>query len=171
MDKLWAPWRIKYIAGNKQKGCIFCKNLKVFSKIKKISGKKENDYIIFKNKHSFCILNIFPYNNGHLMIAPMRHIKELSELTCQETLDLFKTVDLSKKLLDKVLKPQGYNIGINISKSAGAGILGHLHIHIVPRWQGDTNFMPVLYNTKIISQSLEQLYKLLKKAYVESNKD
>ena len=105
------------------------------------------------------------------MVSPIRHVKELSELTNQEILDLFKTVDLSKKLLDKTLKPEGYNIGINISKSAGAGILGHLHIHIVPRWQGDTNFMPVLYNTKIISQSLEQLYKLLKIAYVESNKD
>lgn len=105
------------------------------------------------------------------MVSPIRHVKELSDLAGHEILDLFKTVELSKKLLDKVLKPQGYNIGINISKSAGAGIPGHLHIHIVPRWQGDTNFMPVLFNTKIISQSLEQLYKLLKNAYVESIKD
>lgn len=105
------------------------------------------------------------------MVSPIKHVKELSELTNLETLDLFKTVDLSKKLLDKVLKPEGYNIGINMSKTAGAGIPGHLHIHIVPRWQGDTNFMPVLYNTKIISQSLGQLCKLLKNAYVKSKKD
>lgn len=105
------------------------------------------------------------------MVSPIRHVKELSELTDQETLDLFKTVNLSKKLLDTVLKPEGYNLGINISKSAGAGIPGHLHIHIVPRWQGDTNFMPVLFNTKIISQSLGQLHKLLKKAYEKSNKN
>lgn len=103
------------------------------------------------------------------MVSPIRHVKELSQLSGAEIIDLFKSINTSKKLLDKVLKPQGYNIGINLSRSAGAGIIGHIHIHIVPRWQGDTNFMPVLYNTKVVSQSLDELCKLLKSAYAKSN--
>lgn len=99
-----------------------------------------------------------------MMIAPLRHIKEISQLNSEEILDLFKTLDKTKKLLAKVLKPDGYNIGINVSREAGAGITGHLHIHLVCRWRGDTNFMPVLYDTKVISQSLDELYKRLKHA-------
>jgi ATP adenylyltransferase len=161
MDKLWAPWRIKYVAAKKKKGCIFCAALKT----KRSSG------IIFRNKHSFCILNIFPYNNGHLMVVPSRHIAGMDKLSAGEVLDLFKSVNSAQKILDKALKPDGYNLGINISRHAGAGITGHLHIHIVPRWQGDTNFMPVVHNTKIISQSLEELEKKLKAAYAGSKTD
>jgi ATP adenylyltransferase len=115
------------------------------------------------------MLNIFPYNNGHVMVAPIRHINRLSQLKEKETLDLFRTLNKVQILLDRVLKPQGYNIGINISKSAGAGITGHLHIHIVCRWQGDTNFMTTIYDTKIISQSLDELYKQLKYAESKTN--
>ncbi len=99
-----------------------------------------------------------------MMVSPVRHIKELSQLKEVEVLDLIKTLNYTKRLLDKVLKPQGYNIGVNISEAAGAGIVGHLHIHIVPRWRGDTNFMPIVANTKVISQSLDELYKRLKYA-------
>jgi len=109
------------------------------------------------------MLNIFPYNNGHIMVSPIRHVREFSQLKDIEILDLFKTLNSTKKLLDKVLKPQGYNIGINVSAAAGAGVTGHLHIHIVPRWRGDMNFMPTLYGTKIMPQSLDELYKRLKK--------
>ncbi len=98
------------------------------------------------------------------MLSPIRHLSSPAQLKEPEALDLFRALNKAKDILDKALKPQGYNIGINISKVAGAGITGHLHIHIVPRWQGDTNFMPVIYNTKIISQSLNELYKQLKKA-------
>jgi len=101
------------------------------------------------------------------MVSPIRHIRELSQLKEAEALDLFKTLNDTKKLLDKVLKPQGYNIGVNISKVAGAGEAGHLHIHIVPRWIGDANFMTILYNTKVISQSLDELYRQLKKCYLK----
>jgi ATP adenylyltransferase len=154
MDKLWAPWRIKYIrADKKTKGCIFCR-----------AGKSRSNYVIFKTKYSLSMLNTFPYNNGHIMISPLAHKAEISQLNDDEALDLFRVLDKSKKLIDKVLKPHGYNIGINISETAGAGIPGHLHIHIVPRWKGDTNFMPVVYNTKIISQSLDALYTQLKNA-------
>jgi ATP adenylyltransferase len=156
MDRLWAPWRIKYIKAKRQKKCVFCESIK----------SKSKNYVISKTKHSISMLNIFPYNNGHVMISPIRHLKELSQLKEVEILDLFRTLDNAKKLLEEVLKPDGYNIGINISREAGAGITGHLHIHLVCRWRGDTNFMPILYDTKVISQSLDELYKRLK--YVRS---
>ncbi len=108
------------------------------------------------------MLNIFPYNNGHVMISPNRHISDLKALTDSEVNDVFKTLKQVLGLLDKVLKPEGYNIGMNIGKYGGAGIPGHLHLHIVPRWGADTNFMPIISNTKIISQSLDELYRLLK---------
>lgn len=153
MDRLWAPWRMKYLKVKKQKKCIFCRALK----------SKHKDYVIAKSRYSFSILNIFPYSNGHVMVSPIRHIRDLSQLKDAEVLDLFKMLNRTRKALDKTLRPHGYNIGINISASAGAGQAGHLHIHIVPRFRGDINFMPVLYGTKVISQSLEELYKLLKK--------
>ncbi len=153
MDNLWAPWRRGYIGSKKGKGCIFCKSLKA----------KGGNHIIFRSRHSFAILNRYPYNNGHIMIAPRRHVRELAGLKDYETLDLIVSLKKAQGLLRKVLKPQGYNIGINTSQNAGAGISGHLHVHIVPRWKGDTNFMPVLSNTKVISQSLEELYRQLKR--------
>ncbi|MBI5144683.1 MAG: HIT domain-containing protein [Candidatus Omnitrophica bacterium] len=154
MDRLWAPWRVKYIRNKKRKKCIFCCGAK----------SAQKNYVVFKNRYSFSMLNIFPYNNGHLMVSPKRHVKELALLKKVEVLDLFETLSVTKKLLDKVLKPDGYNIGINLGESSGAGIAGHLHIHIVCRWRGDTNFMPILANTKVISQSLAELYQQLKNA-------
>lgn len=159
MDRLWAPWRIKYIKTKTRKKCIFCENKK----------SKDKNYVIFKTRHSIAMLNIFPYNNGHIMIAPRRHIREFSQLKETEVLDVIKILNSTKKLLDRVLKPDGYNIGINLSKEAGAGISGHLHIHIVPRFRGDTNFMPTLYDVKVISQSLDELYKQLNDAKSKSN--
>lgn len=152
MDKLWAPWRIKYIKAKKRKICIFCLAAK--------SGR--GNYVITKTAYSIAMLNSFPYNNGHMLISPLRHVKELQDLKEVEVLDLMKTLNYAKGLLDKVIKPEGYNIGINISESAGAGIPGHLHIHLVGRWKGDTNFMATLSNTRVISQSLDELYKQLK---------
>jgi ATP adenylyltransferase len=154
MDKLWAPWRVKYLRNPKQGRCIFCKG----------RSSKSRDYLIFKTDYATAMLNLFPYNNGHLLISPLRHVSRLDQLKPQEALGLFSALTKAQALLDKVLKPQGYNIGINLSRSAGAGITGHLHIHLVPRWVGDTNFMPVLTKTKVISQSLDELYKQLKNA-------
>jgi ATP adenylyltransferase len=134
--------------------CIFCKG----------RGKSHKDYVVFKTKHSSVMLNIYPYNNGHIMVSPLRHVNSLEKLKDKEAIDLFRCVTKAQKLLDKVLKPQGYNIGINLARSAGAGITGHMHIHIVPRWTGDSNFMPVLFDTKVISQSLDELHLLLKNA-------
>jgi len=155
MDKLWAPWRINYVRGKKRaKGCIFCSAKNSASK----------DYVIFKSRFTIVVLNIYPYNNGHLLISPLRHIRDISQLRQEEVLDLFKCLNKAKALLQKVLRPQGYNIGCNLTRTGGAGITGHLHMHIVPRWVGDTNFMPVISNTKIISQSLDKLAKSLKDA-------
>jgi ATP adenylyltransferase len=153
MDRLWAPWRIEYLTGKKRKCCIFCKAAK----------HKSSDYVFLKTAFSIAMLNIYPYNNGHVLISPARHVKDFNELKGEEALDLFDLLNRSKELLSKVLKPDGFNIGINLSRSAGAGIDNHMHIHIVPRWKGDTNFMPVFNNTRVISQSLDELFKLLKK--------
>ena len=155
MNKLWAPWRIKYVTQKKTKGCIFCKAYR--------QKKDKKNFVIFRSQYCFAILNTFPYNNGHVMIVTNRHLASLEKLRDQELLDMNKALVKMKTLLKKVLKPQGFNIGLNIGACAGAGIANHIHIHLVPRWQGDTNFMPVLANTKIISQSLSELYTKCKK--------
>jgi len=154
MDKLWAPWRVKYIRNLKQRKCIFCSARSV----------KNKEAVIFKTEYALVMLNIYPYNNGHLLISPLRHIARLNQLKPDEVAGLFTALTRAQALLDKVLKPDGYNVGINLTRSAGAGIAGHLHIHLVPRWNGDTNFMPILTGTKIISQSLAELSKQLKHA-------
>lgn len=154
MDKLWAPWRSKYIYSRKRKGCIFCGT--------KISGK-DNRFVIERSVHSYSMLNIYPYNNGHVMVAPNRHVKSLELLSSAELADLIKLLNKTKTLIDSKLKPDGYNIGMNVGKVSGAGFAGHIHIHIVPRWNGDTNFMPVISDTKIVSESLGAMARLLKK--------
>lgn len=159
MDRLWAPWRINYIKAKKTKGCIFCQG----------KNKLAKRYVVFKTELSLAMLNIFPYNNGHMMVAPRRHVNDLALLKKEEVLDLFVALNKAKKLLDAVLKPQGYNIGLNLGEVSGAGILGHLHIHIVPRWMGDTNFMPATGSAKIIAQSISELYKQLR--YANTKKD
>ena len=156
MDKLWAPWRVKYITllrDGSKKTCIFCR-------MRKEKKDKEN-YILVRTKYSFSVLNIYPYNNGHLLIVPLRHVNDLVKLTTEEREDLMALLSSMKILVDKILKPGGYNIGINLGKIAGAGFPGHLHIHLVPRWRGDVNFMPVVGNTKVISQSLRTLFNQL----------
>lgn len=151
MDKLWAPWRISYISNaKKQKGCIFCAAAK--------SRADKKNLVLFRSRSVFAILNKYPYNNGHLMISPYRHIKDLKSFSQEEILDMFSTLNKMQDILRQTLKPDGFNIGINAGRSAGAGIPDHLHMHIVPRWREDTNFMPVLFDTKIISQSLDELY-------------
>jgi len=155
IDKLWAPWRRKYIYLRNPKGCIFC-----VGQAKGPNDKK--NYIIRRTKSSFSMLNIYPYNSGHLMVAPYKHEKDFSGLSSEELLDLVKLLSESLVLLKKKLKPDGFNVGINIGKVGGAGFSGHMHIHIVPRWNGDTNFMPIIADTKVVSESLSELYGRLK---------
>jgi ATP adenylyltransferase len=139
----------------KRSGCIFCGV--------RADRNPRKRYIITRSKYAFSMLNLYPYNNGHVMVSPYRHVKSLELLSESELLDLMSLVNSTKVLLDKKLKPHGYNIGLNIGKIAGAGFAGHVHIHIVPRWTGDTNFMPLIAGTKIISESLDAMYGLLKK--------
>ncbi len=150
---LWAPWRMRYIRKKNTKGCVFCRAAK--------SQSDKKNYVVLRSNLSISILNLFPYNSGHLMVSPRRHINDVNKLSEKEIVDLFRLINKTKNILDRVLKPEGYNIGINIGKVSGAGIAGHLHIHIVPRWKADTNFMPVVFNTKVVSQSLKELYKSL----------
>lgn len=154
MDKIWAPWRSKYIYLRQVKGCIFCGNRK---------AKRAHRYIIERSVHSFAMLNLYPYNNGHVMITPYRHAKSLELLSEAELLDMIKLLNAVKKRIERQFRPHGYNIGVNIGKIAGAGYAGHVHIHIVPRWTGDSNFMPVVADTKVVSESLDAVYKSLKK--------
>lgn len=158
MDKLWAPWRLQYITGldTKRKGCVFCRIFK--------EKKDAKNFIFIRNPYAYAVLNVYPYNNGHILVLPNRHLKDISDLRKHEREDLFDVLNSAKFLLQKVLNPKGYNIGMNIGRISGGGIPGHLHIHVVPRWRGDVNFMPVVANTRVISQSLETLFRKLVQA-------
>ncbi|MDD5613755.1 MAG: HIT domain-containing protein [Candidatus Omnitrophica bacterium] len=154
MKNIWAPWRINYVAQQKKSsGCIFCKKAK--------SKKDKQNLVLMRAKYSFALMNIYPYNNGHVMAAPYRHVKDLSSLSEEEFRELFSLIKEMESKLKRVLNPDGFNIGINIGAAAGAGIKGHLHVHLVPRWIGDTGFMSVTSDVKIIAQSLAELHKAL----------
>ena len=154
MENIWAPWRDKFIYIRKHKKCIFC--------IENSARQDKLNLILERSEYSFSMMNKFPYNNGHLMVAPYRHVRELYALKDAEITDIMKLTAKTTKILKNCLMPHGFNIGINIGKVSGAGFPGHIHIHIVPRWQGDTNFMPVTGGTKVISESIEKLYGRLK---------
>jgi ATP adenylyltransferase len=145
-----------YIRGQKKGGCLFCE----------ISGQKrdEENLILHGGDYTFVVMNRFPYNNGHLMVVPRRHCTDLESLQTQEIAELFHLLKLSTRVLATSLSPDGYNLGINLGKAAGAG-MEHLHIHIVPRWSGDSNFMPVLSDTKVIPELVEQTYRKLRLAF------
>ena len=153
MRKLWAPWRAKFILHVKKDECIFCTKPK---------EKDEEAYILYRGKHNFIILNIFPYNSGHLMIAPYAHKSSPEYLTEEEYKEMFELLQWSIENLKLALKPDGFNVGFNIGRVGGAGYEGHMHLHVVPRWNGDTNFMPVISDTRVISVGIDETYRLLK---------
>ena len=160
---LWAPWRIGYIqALNESSDCFICHNLAN-------SQDDDKNLVLWRCERSIVILNRFPYNNGHLLIAPVRHIPNLEQATDEELLELTKLVRESQKALSLTIKPPGFNVGMNFGRCAGAGLPGHLHVHIVPRWDEDTNFMHVCSETRVISQSLTELLALLKQVSKEHN--
>jgi len=156
MDILWAPWRMEYILSDKSK-CVFCKSLK--------EKKDKKNLILYQGEHCFIVLNKYPYTHGHLMIAPLRHVAKFENLKNQEKLEMFNLIQRSIAILKKGLKAQGFNMGMNIGKVAGAGVLGHIHLHLVPRWEGDTNFMPMLGKTKVISEDLKKTFQKLSKPF------
>jgi len=157
MDQLWAPWRLAYVAAAKPPGgghpCFICQGL--------ASDQDRQNLIVQRTRLSMVMLNRFPYNNGHLLVAPRAHKGRLEELASEELLDGLESVRQMVRVLEELMRPDGFNIGLNLGKAAGAGLPGHLHWHIVPRWNGDTNFMPVLADVHVIVQSLDALYSLL----------
>jgi ATP adenylyltransferase len=156
-NRLWAPWRSKFILKEKEKGCIFCRRLK-----EKDSPK---NLIVYRGKKAFVILNKFPYNAGHAMVVPVRHVGQVENLRSDEAAEFFSLIQKTIVISKKVLKPHSMNLGMNLGKSSGAGVPGHLHMHIVPRWNGDTNFMPVTGDTKVISIPLGPIYKAFRKEF------
>jgi len=154
VERLWAPWRMTYITGlSSPDGCFLCDALK--------ADDDAAHLIIDRRAHTFVLLNRFPYNNGHALVCPNAHKAGLGELTNEEMCELMQTTHETMELLKKVMRPDGFNVGMNFGRVAGAGLPGHMHVHIVPRWNGDTNFMPVLADVKIIPQALEDLRQLL----------
>jgi ATP adenylyltransferase len=157
MEQLWAPWRLAYVAAPRPPGaddaCFICQGL--------ASDQDRQNLIVLRTPLSVIVLNRFPYNNGHLLVAPRAHKGRLEELTPEELLDGLEGVRRMVRLLEELMHPDGFNVGLNLGKAAGAGLPGHLHWHVVPRWNGDTNFMPVLTDVRVIVQSLDALYVLL----------
>jgi ATP adenylyltransferase len=156
-DRLWAPWRLEYIRGPKADECIFCRAVE--------SDDDEANFVVHRGEHAFVLLNAYPYNNGHVMIAPYAHeptIEPLDEPTLAEMMLLVKR---STEALRDVYAPEGFNVGINMGKAAGAGIEEHVHMHVLPRWTGDTNFMPVIGDTRVLPQSLADSWRELKESF------
>ena len=159
MERLWRPWRIGYvrnIESIRDEGCIFCN--------KPAGGDDRASLILHRGERSFIILNLYPYNTGHVMVSPFRHVGELEELDEAEKRELLELTALAVQAIKKAMQPQGFNLGMNLGKVAGAGFAEHLHVHVVPRWSGDTNFMPVVGETKVMPESLEENYERLRGA-------
>lgn len=158
MERLWAPWRSGYIKAEKPRGCIFCDKIK--------ENKDEENLIVYRGKKNFIMLNSYPYNPAHLMVAPYSHIGNLEELTREELTDHMELMAKAIEALKKAFGPAGFNTGMNLGRVAGAGIEDHVHSHVVPRWQGDTNFMAVLGETRVLPDSLHNVYRTLKEFLV-----
>src|SRR5919199_3240717 len=155
MQRLWTPWRMEYIVSDKQGGCIFCAAL-----------AQQNDretYIVYRGQHSFAMLNKYPYNNGHLMIVPNQHSADLNALGSETQLELMQLIARATQWLTTSSKPDGFNVGMNLGKAGGAGVTEHLHFHVVPRWVGDTNYMTITGETRVIAEWLDDTWVRLRK--------
>jgi ATP adenylyltransferase len=166
LDRIWAPWRARYIRESAQEdgnsSCFFCHGLN--------GVDDRGNLLAWRRPHSVVVLNRFPYNNGHLLVAPRVHQGRIDDLSGPDLFEPIETVQRMVGILDRMLRPQGYNIGLNMGKAAGAGLPGHLHWHVVPRWDGDTNFMPVLGQTKVLVESLREFYdRLVEEIRVEDD--
>lgn len=166
MDILWAPWRMKYIeyaSIEKPKECFICEAVQ--------QGVGEEKLTLYVGEHGIVLMNLYPYNTGHLLIAPKRHVGDLSGLNAEELSALMFLLKSSVQVLEETFRPDGFNVGLNLGRVAGAGLEDHVHIHVVPRWNGDTNFMPVIANTKVIPEALKDTYrKIMKHANLFSEK-
>ncbi|HPJ96993.1 MAG TPA: HIT domain-containing protein [Syntrophales bacterium] len=160
MKAIYAPWRMTYLKSDKPDGCVFCKD-----------SLRQEDLILLEGKTAYIMLNLYPYINGHLMIIPYRHVCKLDDLAPEEKLEMFQLIDVSVKSLEDCMHPEGFNVGINLGKAAGAGVDDHVHIHVVPRWIGDTNFMTIVGEVRVIPDDLiktwEKLVPVFRKNYQE----
>jgi ATP adenylyltransferase len=156
MERMWTPWRIDYILSDKQPGCVFCNMLE--------AEDDRANLILERNERAFLVLNKYPYNNGHLMAVPYHHADSIEKLMPEDVSGMMAIVERAVRALRRAMHPEGFNIGMNIGKVAGAGVKDHVHCHIVPRWNGDTNFMPVLAEVRLIPQDLWDTYDQLKHA-------
>lgn len=161
MDRVWAPWRMEYITASMKPDnkCFLC--------VKQADDRQA--LVVGRNNKAFIIMNRFPYTNGHVMVVPVRHIGSFEELTDEETLDMMRLVKIMVSILKEEFNVDGLNIGMNVGRAAGAGLEEHCHIHIVPRWFGDTNFMPILGETRVISEHLNTSYERLKRKFLEKS--
>ena len=154
MEHIWAPWRMEYIKMEKPEGCILCE--------KPSQDNDAENYILYRGSKNFIIMNTYPYNPGHLLIAPYRHVSSLGELTEEERHEHFDIVSRSIEILRQELSAEGFNIGVNMGRAAGAGIEDHIHTHIVPRWQGDSNYMTIVSDVRVVPEALAETYRKLK---------
>jgi ATP adenylyltransferase len=157
MERLWAPWRLEYVQGaDEQEGCVFCLAL---------LDETDEPLVVHRGERAFVLLNKFPYAAGHLMVAPTRHVDGLGDLDDEEALELHRLTAAALRALEGALRPEGYNVGWNLGRVAGAGVVDHIHLHVVPRWAGDTNFMPVLADVKVIPEALADTKRRLEAAW------
>jgi ATP adenylyltransferase len=157
MERLWAPWRMEYIkSADDENGCVFCLAA---------AGDDAGRLVVRRGAHAFVLLNKFPYSSGHFMVAPIRHVGDYGELSDGEVLELHRLASAGIGALAKVYEPQGYNLGWNLGRVAGAGVVDHVHLHVVPRWAGDTNFMPVLADVKVLPEHLQETRSKLAEAW------
>lgn len=162
MEHLWTPWRSTYITSTrKESGCIFCSAA--------ASDEDELNLVVARGQHCFVILNRFPYTSGHLMIAPYAHVSRLNDATQQAVDEMTRFVVRSETVLEQNYRPEGINLGMNLGRAAGAGIAEHIHMHVLPRWTGDANFMTSVANTRVLPESLDQTYSKLKQGFANGN--
>lgn len=156
MELIWSPWRMEYIMAHKTPGCVFCDKL--------VCGNDEDEHVLLRGQTAFIALNRYPYTNGHLLVAPCAHVSSLEDLPAETLTEMMLLVNRGLAALRQVMQPQGFNVGANLGKAAGAGIESHVHIHVVPRWNGDTSFMSTIGMTRTIPESLDQTYRRLLEA-------
>ena len=159
MERLWAPWRLAYVkgaSGENAIGCVFCD---------KLGADDRESLVLHRGSSCFAMLNLYPYANGHVMLAPYRHLARPADLDHAERAELWELFGTALDVLDATLAPHGHNAGVNLGRAAGAGVEGHLHLHVVPRWNGDTNFMPVLADTRVMPQHLDETWERLREAW------
>jgi ATP adenylyltransferase len=157
MKRLWAPWRLEYILGEKPGYCIFC--------TMPAEDKDRENYILYRGRENFVIMNKYPYNNGHLMVIPYKHAEIIEDFSDSELTEAMALTRECCRIMRDAMHPQGFNVGLNVGQAAGAGIKEHLHFHIVPRWEGDTNFMSVVEDTRVMPQHLTETYEQLRPGF------